>query len=157
MSFNKTGCIIDDIWSHNFHNAVKSRVFQKNVIYLQHQDRHNMQVVVVVVVVHMHGACYWQQNHFIVTTIFLHPLWICLLCQMTTHCTMHAILMIKIGETFSYQSQSILHQTTTCIMVIKLVIILWHIEILGRKLGVIGKQVALHGKIKGDGKFKMMS
>lgn len=70
---------------------------------------------------------------------------------------MHAILMIKIGETFNYQNQSILLQTTICIMGIKLVIILWHIEILGRKLGVIGKQVALHGKIKRDGKFKMMS
>lgn len=34
----------DDIWSHNFHNAVKSRVFEKDVIYLQHQDRHNMLV-----------------------------------------------------------------------------------------------------------------
>lgn len=33
---------IDDIWSHNFHNAVKSRAFEKNVIYLQHQDHHNM-------------------------------------------------------------------------------------------------------------------
>ncbi|ORY93269.1 hypothetical protein BCR43DRAFT_371244 [Syncephalastrum racemosum] len=32
----------DDIWSHNFHNAVKSRAFQKGVIYLQHQDRHNI-------------------------------------------------------------------------------------------------------------------
>ncbi|KAI7876381.1 hypothetical protein K492DRAFT_151727 [Lichtheimia hyalospora FSU 10163] len=32
----------DDIWSHNFHNAIKSRAFQKNVIYLQHQDRHNI-------------------------------------------------------------------------------------------------------------------
>ncbi|KAG0177887.1 hypothetical protein DFQ28_005224 [Apophysomyces sp. BC1034] len=32
----------DDIWSHNFHNAIKSRVFQKNVIYLQHQDPHNI-------------------------------------------------------------------------------------------------------------------
>lgn len=33
---------LDDIWSHNFHNAVKSRAFEKNVIYLQHQDHHNM-------------------------------------------------------------------------------------------------------------------
>ncbi|CDH59531.1 hypothetical protein RO3G_09976 [Lichtheimia corymbifera JMRC:FSU:9682] len=32
----------DDIWSHNFHNAVKSRAFEKNVIYLQHQDHHNI-------------------------------------------------------------------------------------------------------------------
>ncbi|KAI7900223.1 uncharacterized protein BX663DRAFT_439783 [Cokeromyces recurvatus] len=32
----------DDIWSHNFHNAIKSRVFKKDVIYLQHQDHHNI-------------------------------------------------------------------------------------------------------------------
>ncbi|KAI9263411.1 hypothetical protein BDA99DRAFT_510131 [Phascolomyces articulosus] len=32
----------DDIWSHNFLNAVKSRVFEKNVIYLQRQDHHNI-------------------------------------------------------------------------------------------------------------------
>ncbi|KAI8368281.1 uncharacterized protein BYT42DRAFT_503737 [Radiomyces spectabilis] len=32
----------DDIWSHNFHNAIQSRVFEKNVIYLQHQDHHNI-------------------------------------------------------------------------------------------------------------------
>ncbi|KAG0175539.1 hypothetical protein DFQ30_005234 [Apophysomyces sp. BC1015] len=32
----------DDIWSHNFHKAVKSRVFKKNFIYLQHQDHHNI-------------------------------------------------------------------------------------------------------------------
>ncbi|CAO3625119.1 unnamed protein product [Mucor fragilis] len=32
----------DDIWSHNFHNAIKSRVFQKGVIYVQHQDHHNI-------------------------------------------------------------------------------------------------------------------
>ncbi|KAG2220327.1 hypothetical protein INT45_004012 [Circinella minor] len=32
----------DDIWSHNFLNAVKSRVFKKNVIYLQRQDQHNI-------------------------------------------------------------------------------------------------------------------
>ncbi|KAI9475726.1 MAG: hypothetical protein EXX96DRAFT_574395 [Benjaminiella poitrasii] len=32
----------DDIWSHNFHNAIQSRVFQKGVIYLQHQDHHNI-------------------------------------------------------------------------------------------------------------------
>ncbi|KAI8374126.1 uncharacterized protein BYT42DRAFT_575226 [Radiomyces spectabilis] len=32
----------DDIWSHNFHNAIKSRVFQKGIIYLQFQDRHNI-------------------------------------------------------------------------------------------------------------------
>ncbi|ORZ24362.1 hypothetical protein BCR42DRAFT_402779 [Absidia repens] len=34
----------DDIWSHNFHNAVQSRVFEKGIIYLQHQDVHNMQL-----------------------------------------------------------------------------------------------------------------
>jgi hypothetical protein len=33
---------LDDIWSHNFHNAIKSRAFKKNVIYLQYQDPHNM-------------------------------------------------------------------------------------------------------------------
>ncbi|GAA5816283.1 hypothetical protein MFLAVUS_009809 [Mucor flavus] len=32
----------DDIWSHNFHNAIKSRVFEKGVIYVQHQDHHNI-------------------------------------------------------------------------------------------------------------------
>ncbi|KAI8639086.1 hypothetical protein BD408DRAFT_350644 [Parasitella parasitica] len=32
----------DDIWSHNFHNAIKSRVFQKDTIYVQHQDHHNI-------------------------------------------------------------------------------------------------------------------
>ncbi|KAI9273033.1 hypothetical protein BDA99DRAFT_499848 [Phascolomyces articulosus] len=32
----------DDIWSHNFHNAIKSRAFKENIIYLQHQDRHNI-------------------------------------------------------------------------------------------------------------------
>ncbi|KAI8143218.1 hypothetical protein BJV82DRAFT_515177 [Fennellomyces sp. T-0311] len=32
----------DDIWSHNFHNAIKSHAFRKDVIYLQHQDRHNI-------------------------------------------------------------------------------------------------------------------
>ncbi|ORX58810.1 hypothetical protein DM01DRAFT_1333432 [Hesseltinella vesiculosa] len=32
----------DDIWSHNFHNAIKSRVFKKNVIYLQYQAPHNI-------------------------------------------------------------------------------------------------------------------
>ncbi|KAI7853951.1 hypothetical protein BDC45DRAFT_441271 [Circinella umbellata] len=32
----------DDIWSHNFHNAIKSRAFKKDIIYLQHQDRHNI-------------------------------------------------------------------------------------------------------------------
>lgn len=33
---------LDDIWSHNFHNAIMSRVFKKGVIYVQHQDHHNM-------------------------------------------------------------------------------------------------------------------
>ncbi|KAI9357115.1 hypothetical protein BD770DRAFT_322350 [Pilaira anomala] len=32
----------DDIWSHNFHNAIKSRVFKKDIIYVQHQDHHNI-------------------------------------------------------------------------------------------------------------------
>ncbi|KAI9318233.1 hypothetical protein BX666DRAFT_1936370 [Dichotomocladium elegans] len=32
----------DDIWSHNFHNAIKSHAFEENIIYLQHQDRHNI-------------------------------------------------------------------------------------------------------------------
>ncbi|KAH8553404.1 hypothetical protein BGW37DRAFT_485590 [Umbelopsis sp. PMI_123] len=32
----------DDIWSINFHNAIKSHFFRKGVIYLQHQDRHNI-------------------------------------------------------------------------------------------------------------------
>ncbi|KAI8148635.1 hypothetical protein BJV82DRAFT_270938 [Fennellomyces sp. T-0311] len=32
----------DDIWSHNFLNALKSRSFEKNVIYLQRQDHHNI-------------------------------------------------------------------------------------------------------------------
>ncbi|KAI8362617.1 hypothetical protein BD560DRAFT_404338 [Blakeslea trispora] len=32
----------DDIWSHNFHNAIVSRVFKKGYIYLQHQDHHNI-------------------------------------------------------------------------------------------------------------------
>ncbi|CAO3599688.1 unnamed protein product [Absidia cylindrospora] len=32
----------DDIWSHNFHNAIQSRVFEKGIIYLQHQDVHNI-------------------------------------------------------------------------------------------------------------------
>ncbi|KAI9488275.1 hypothetical protein BDB00DRAFT_772861 [Zychaea mexicana] len=32
----------DDIWSHNFHNAIKSRAFKKDIIYLQRQDRHNI-------------------------------------------------------------------------------------------------------------------
>ncbi|KAI7890816.1 uncharacterized protein EV154DRAFT_421350 [Mucor mucedo] len=32
----------DDIWSHNFHNAVMSRVFEKGVIYVQHQSPHNI-------------------------------------------------------------------------------------------------------------------
>ncbi|KAI8090306.1 uncharacterized protein B0P05DRAFT_464027 [Gilbertella persicaria] len=32
----------DDIWSHNFHNAIISRVFKKGYIYLQHQDHHNI-------------------------------------------------------------------------------------------------------------------
>lgn len=33
---------VDDIWSHNFHNAIQSHSFEKGVIYLQHQDAHNM-------------------------------------------------------------------------------------------------------------------
>ncbi|KAI9308153.1 hypothetical protein BJ944DRAFT_260791 [Cunninghamella echinulata] len=32
----------DDIWSDNFHNAIKSKVFKKNVIYLQYQAPHNI-------------------------------------------------------------------------------------------------------------------
>ena len=40
--FNSDVTLIDDIWSHNFHNAVISRVFKKGYIYLQHQDPHNM-------------------------------------------------------------------------------------------------------------------
>ncbi|ORZ11948.1 hypothetical protein BCR42DRAFT_420939 [Absidia repens] len=32
----------DDIWSHNFYNAIRSKVFKKNVIYLQYQDPHNI-------------------------------------------------------------------------------------------------------------------
>ncbi|RUS13839.1 hypothetical protein BC937DRAFT_94702, partial [Endogone sp. FLAS-F59071] len=32
----------DDIWSHLFFNAVKSRSFENGTIYLQHQDYHNM-------------------------------------------------------------------------------------------------------------------
>ncbi|CAO3673366.1 unnamed protein product [Rhizopus stolonifer] len=32
----------DDIWSHNFINAVKSRVFGKDTIYVQFQSRHNI-------------------------------------------------------------------------------------------------------------------
>ncbi|KAI8329206.1 hypothetical protein BC941DRAFT_443320 [Chlamydoabsidia padenii] len=32
----------DDIWSHNFHNAIMSKVFKKNVIYLQYQAQHNI-------------------------------------------------------------------------------------------------------------------
>ncbi|KAG1119759.1 hypothetical protein G6F42_012901 [Rhizopus arrhizus] len=32
----------DDIWSHNFINAVKSRVFEKDTIYVQYQSAHNM-------------------------------------------------------------------------------------------------------------------
>ncbi|CAO3576821.1 unnamed protein product [Absidia cylindrospora] len=32
----------DDIWSDNFHNAIKSRAFEKNVIYLQFQHPHNI-------------------------------------------------------------------------------------------------------------------
>ncbi|KAI8328901.1 hypothetical protein BC941DRAFT_363371 [Chlamydoabsidia padenii] len=32
----------DDIWSHNFHNAIQSHAFEKGVIYLQHQDAHNI-------------------------------------------------------------------------------------------------------------------
>jgi hypothetical protein len=33
---------LDDIWSHNFINAVKSRVFEKDTIYVQYQSAHNM-------------------------------------------------------------------------------------------------------------------
>ncbi|KAI8976164.1 hypothetical protein BDB01DRAFT_803495 [Pilobolus umbonatus] len=32
----------DDIWSHNFINAVQSKVFKKDVIYIQHQAAHNI-------------------------------------------------------------------------------------------------------------------
>ncbi|KAK4520475.1 uncharacterized protein ATC70_007987 [Mucor velutinosus] len=32
----------DDIWSHNFINAVKSRVFEKDTIYVQYQSAHNI-------------------------------------------------------------------------------------------------------------------
>jgi len=32
----------DDIWSVNFHNAIKSHFFREGVIYLQYQDRHNI-------------------------------------------------------------------------------------------------------------------
>lgn len=35
-------CHLDDIWSHNFINAVKSRVFEKDTIYVQYQSAHNM-------------------------------------------------------------------------------------------------------------------
>lgn len=139
---------LDDIWSHNFHNAIKSRAFQKNVIYLQHQDRHNMQVVVGVM---GSGSTHalsvlLTTKAFIVTITFLHPLSTCLLCLMTTPCTMLVISMIKIGETFNYLSQSTSHQTIICVMAIKLVIIPWHIEILGKRSEAIGKQVASHGK-----------
>ncbi|GAA5810771.1 hypothetical protein MFLAVUS_004197 [Mucor flavus] len=32
----------DDIWSHNFINAIQSKVFKKDTIYTQFQDRHNI-------------------------------------------------------------------------------------------------------------------
>lgn len=33
---------IDDIWSHNFINAIQSKVFEKDTIYVQYQSRHDM-------------------------------------------------------------------------------------------------------------------
>lgn len=38
----KSFYLIDDIWSHNFINAVRSRVFEKDIIYTQFQAAHNI-------------------------------------------------------------------------------------------------------------------